>query len=61
MKIITSVTGQGVENQVRQVCTTTFETSEGEIRNSYVCDQDHFTSAQMWNLLMQKKQVSRKG
>jgi hypothetical protein len=61
MKIIANLTGAEQEKQVRPVCTTSFETSEGQLQNSYVCNQGNFTSAQMWHLLMQKKQVSKKG
>jgi len=42
-------------------CTTSFETSEGQVQNSYVCRQNRFTSSQMWYVLRQKRQFPRKG
>jgi hypothetical protein len=61
MKIIINFTKQAEEKDTKQHCTQTFETSEGQLQNSYVCGQGRFTSAEMWNVLKQKRQFSMKG
>jgi hypothetical protein len=39
MKVIINLTKQGEEKETQPYCTRTFETSEGQIQNSYVCGQ----------------------
>ena len=61
MKISINLATQAEENETRAFCSRTFETSEGQVQNSYVCDQGRFTVPQMWNVQKQKRQVPRKG
>ena len=39
-------------------CTQEFKTETGTVKNSYLCGQPHFTTASMWNILKQKKEVT---
>jgi hypothetical protein len=41
-------------------CSKTFDTSNGQIKNSYLCNQRRFTSADSWNVLKQKKYFAGK-
>jgi hypothetical protein len=61
MKISINLTKQAEENETKAFCTRTFETSEGQVENSYVCAQGRFTAWQMWNVLKQKRQFPGKG
>lgn len=61
MKFIIEPTRQEEDKSKRPYCTTTFESSEGQVQNSYACWQGRFTSSQMWNVLKQKRQFPKKG
>ena len=52
---------ENFQNKERQsICTRTFESPEGQIKNSYLCNQPRFTVSDSWNLLKRRRQFSKK-
>lgn len=48
------------EKMNKTFCTKKIKTETGTVENSYLCDQPRFTTASMWNVLKQKKDIQKR-